>query len=210
MLFWARHGSGLIPALERAYATGDEVALRKLSKDFAKEFKRRPVVPVKEGVEKLLSSPMYFDLLYGSKQLISRLALPEGIDYGAVGFAFNGGALNDSDFKILEYRRPYERLRYDTLLVKVYPKLTAIEREALELVGPDLANIGHATICPMACVALAAVVIALITCAGGCEAMEQQLEQISLTEDQLRQLGHRASASELLTVRRQVFEQHGI
>ncbi|MEA3012467.1 MAG: hypothetical protein QOD42_1012 [Sphingomonadales bacterium] len=211
MLFWGRQGSELIPALERAYSTGDEAALKKLGKAFADEFERRPVVPIEESFKALFASPMYFDLQYGSKQLISRLALPSGIDFGAVGFAYNGGSLEDEDFTLREYRRPFERLSYETLIVKVPPELSAIEREALELASADASelNIGHAAMCGFGCIAIAAVVIALITCAGGCEILQEKLDEVSLTEDQILQLGPLASAQELLAVRREIFEQHG-
>ncbi|MBB3222289.1 hypothetical protein [Pseudoduganella umbonata] len=211
MLFWGRQCSDLIPALERAYATGDEAALERISAGFADQFERRPVVPLKEGFEKLFATTMYFDLVYGAKQLISRLALPDGIEYGAVGFAYNGGSLRNESFALLEYSKPFERQGYETLIVKVPPELSEIEREALALVPPESweSNIGHATMCPVACVGIAAIVIALVTCAGGCAELERQLGKISLTADQLRQLGPLSSASELLAVRREVFEQYG-
>jgi hypothetical protein len=112
---------------------------------------------------------------------------------------------------LLEYRKPFERGRYETLIVKVPPQLSAVEREAVAIVSEEESdlNIGHATMCPLACVGIAAIVIALVTCAGGCVALREQLEKVSLTEDQLRQLGPLASAKELLAVRREIFEQHG-
>ncbi len=173
--------------------------------------KRRPVASLDEGFEKLLDSPMYFDVLYGSKELAGKLTLPDGDAYGAIGFAYNGGAINDEDFSIVEHHQNSNERAFSTLVVKVSPDLSDIERLAVEAVPADQTglNIGEATVCPIATGALVAIVIALVTCAGGCEKMGEELDQIRLTRAQLDSLGPLASARELLAVRRDVFEQYG-
>ncbi|MDW5610315.1 MULTISPECIES: hypothetical protein [Mycolicibacterium] len=211
MLFWAPRGSKVIADLADAYAAGDDDTLRRLSAQAAREMKRHPVASLDEGFQILLDSPMYFDVMYGDKELAGKLTLPQGDAYGAIGFAYNGGAVNDGDFRFVQHQKNSVDADFSTLVVKVPPDLSEIEKLAVEAVPADMTglNIGEATICPIATGALVAIVVALVTCAGGCEKMGEKLDQIRLSKAQLDTLGPLASARELLAVRREVFEQHG-
>ena len=211
MLFWSQPGHGLIPAIREAYANGDEAALQQLSVDVAREIEIRPVLPLDEAFEKVFACPMYFDLLYGKTQLVTTLALPGDIPYGAFGFAYNGGMLADDAFELVEYFTE-ETASYDTLIVKVPPDLSDVERQALEAVPEDMTdlNIGYSVMCPLACVGIAAIVVALITCAGNPHAeLEARMAQVTLSQEQLDRIGPLASARQLLAVRREIFEQFG-
>lgn len=211
MLFWSQPGHNLIPALEKAYVNGDEDTLQKLSSEVANEIERRPILPLAEAFTKVFASAMYFDLFYGQAQLVSTLTLPDGIPYGAVGFAYNGGALADDEFVIAEYFTD-EKAAYDTLIVKVPPDLSDLERQALEAVPDNMTdlNIGHATMCPLACAGIVAIAIALVTCAGSPHRqLEDLLSRVALTQEQLDRIGPLASARQLLAVRREIFEQYG-
>jgi hypothetical protein len=212
VLFWAPKGSSLITTLEKAYATGDEGTLKQLSAEFTQQLEKRKILPLKVAFEKLLAAPMYFYLLYGNKTLVSNLALVDGIEYGAMGFAYNGGSLRDADFKIVEYYKACERAEYDTLIVKTPPDLSAIEKEAIAAVPDDQLdlNLGYSTVCGLGCIAIIAVGIALITGAGVNEVMRDQLEKITLSASQVEQLGKLSSARELLSMRREIFQKFGV
>ncbi|WP_406346702.1 hypothetical protein [Streptomyces sp. NBC_00648] len=212
LLFWARPGTTLIGVLEKAYSTGDEMVLRQLSADFQEQLDTRPVQPIDVAFEKLLSAPVYFDVMYGSRTVASSLALVDEIDYGAVVFAYNGGELRDADFQIIERYRDFERASYDTLIVKTAPDLSAVEQQAVDAVPEHLLemNVAHTIMCPLACVAIAAVVIALVTCAGGCKMLRERLDEVELTEEQIKRLGSLASARDLLSMRREILDEFGV
>jgi hypothetical protein len=209
MMFWGQ--ADVISRLEEAYARGDDDTLREMSDVATRQMASRPVGTLDEGVEAVLSSPLYFDLQYGNKELAGKLALPEGIEYGAIAFAYNGGTLEDKEFRLVQHHRDGENLEYRTLLVKVAPDLTDIERKALRLVPTDQSflNIGEASFCPAATIALVAIVVALVTHAGIEAEMRSRLDQISLSESQVERIGSLASARELVAVRREIFEEYG-
>jgi hypothetical protein len=211
MLFWGRSDSNVISRLERAYASGDDETLRELSAAATRQMEDHPVGTLEDGVEAVLSSAMYFDVLYGSKELAGKLTLPDGIEYGAIAFPYNGGVLEDKEFRLVQRHRDGETLEYRTLVVKVRPDLTEIEREALDAVPIDQSfiNIGEASICPAATVALVAIVVALVTQAGIWEEMRSRLDEVSLSASQIERLGPLASARELVAVRREIFEEQG-
>lgn len=210
-VFWAHQGSELIPALERAYATGDESLLNRLSKDFSKANKARKVLPLEEATKSLIEAPVQFDLEYAGKTLVSSLALADGIEFGAIGLPYNGAPLNDADFRIVERHHAFARGGYDILVVKTPPELTDIERATLEALPEhklDL-SIGDTSLCPGITVAVL-IVVALVTCAnGGCTGIRDRLAEVTLSDDQIRRLGTLSSATELLAMRREVFEEFG-
>lgn len=200
-------------ALEQAYAKADLNALKSLSRKAAKQIDNHPVSSLKEGFESVISSPMHFEVQYGSKSLASNLVLPRGNEYGAIAFAYNGGNINMDDFKFIQYHKhDSEQVDYRTLLIVVPPELSDIERRALDAIpiDQDFVNIGDATICPGATIALVAIVVALVTQAGRWEEMASRLDKVRLSEDQLNRLGPLASARELVAVRREIFEQYGL
>ena len=211
VLFWGQPDSDAIPQLERAYATGDNRTLKKLSDAATRQMARRPVASLQDGVDAVLNSPTYFDVVYGSKVLASSLVLPEGVEYGAIAFAYNGGEINDDAFRLVQHTAGKSDVEYRTLLVKVSPDLTEIEREALRAVPIEqsFVNIGEASMCPAATVALVAIVVALVTQAGVWEEMRTRLDQVTLSDAQVERLGSLATARELVALRREVFEEFG-
>ena len=212
VLFWGAPESDVIPQLEQAYAEGDTHTLRRLSDAAVHQMERQPVGSLEEGVEAVLTSPMYFDLVYGTKVLASSLVLPRDNEYGAIAFSYNGGPIDEAEFKLVQHCVGEAEVEYRTLLLKVNPDLTAIEREALHAVPVDQSsiNIGDATLCPFVTCALVAIVIALVTRAGIYDEMRSQLDAVTLSDSQLERLGPLASARELVALRREIFEEHGL
>jgi hypothetical protein len=97
------------------------------------------------------------------------------------------------------------------LLVKVPPTLSEIELEAIRAVPADQIgiNIGEASCCP-AVTALVLVAVALATHAGIWQEIGDQMNKVRLSDSQIARLGPMASAQELVAVRREIFEAHGV
>ena len=212
MLCWAQRGSKFLKTLEKAYTVGDERALQKLSETFDGWRKERKVVSVERAAEVIVDAPVHFDFLYGNKTLASFVTLPAKMEFGAMGFAYNGGKLCDGEFKIVDHYNAFERAGYDTLIVKIPPDLTQIEEEALEAVPETQLglNLGDSAICPGITV-IVLIVVALVTCAnGGCDRLRDELARVSLPESAIKQLGKVASARQLLAMRREVLEKSGL
>ena len=153
---------------------------------------------------------MHFDVRYGPKELSRTLTLPEGAEVGLMVFPYNGGAIDDEDFMLIQYHQVGETVEYPTLLVKVPPDLTEVEIEAMRAVPSDRIgiNIGEASCCP-AVTALVLIAVALATHAGIWQEMGNQMNNVHLSESQIERLGPLASAQELVAVRREIFETHG-
>lgn len=211
MLLAAKKGDDMLGKLEQAYATGDVKTLKRLSAEVDKEVARRKVVSVETVVDKLIDSPAYYDLNYGTKNLLANVALVGDLPYGSMLMAWNGGKLKDEDFKLIEHAKPYERGDVEFLLVKTKPELSRIEIEALEAVPETQLgiNIGASAASPGACLVLI-IVFVLATHAGNCNTFHDKLAEVSLPATTIRKLGKITSAAELLNQRRTVFESFGM
>jgi hypothetical protein len=210
MMFWARPGSDIIPRLEAAYTKGDEAALRGVNEIIAAQLADEPVPTLDAAAAAVLRSPIHFDVRYGTKVLSRTLTLPDGADVCLVTFPYNGGDLDERNFALDQYHQAGKTLEYPTLLVKVPPQLSEVELRAVEAVPADQIgiNIGEASCCP-AVTALILIAVALATNAGIWQEMGEQMNEVHLTEDQIKRLGPMASAQELVALRREVFEEHG-
>jgi hypothetical protein len=211
MLFWARPGSEIVPRLERAYAEGDRETLSEVNEIIASQLADEPIPTLDDASDAVLTSPMHFDVRYGSKVLSRTLTLPDGAEVCLVVLPYNGGELNEKDFALDQYHRAGESVQYPTLLVKVPPKLSEVELEAIRAVPADQIgiNIGETSCCP-AVTALVLVAVALATHAGIWQEIGDQMNKVRLTESQIARLGPMASAQELVAVRREIFETHGV
>ncbi|WP_026927432.1 hypothetical protein [Granulicoccus phenolivorans] len=211
MLFWARPGSDILGRLEEAYERGDQKTLQEVDEIIAGQLVDEPIPTMEAASAAVLSSPMHFDVRYGSKVLSRTLTLPEGAEICFVVFPYNGGNLDDSAFAIDQFHRVGETVEYPTLLVKVPPRLSAVEIEAINAVPADQVgiNIGEASCCP-AVTALVLIAVALATHAGIWQEMGDQMNRVTLTKEQIAQLGPMATARELVALRREIFEAHGI
>lgn len=211
VLFWAPRGAELLTTLQEAYASQNEATLMQLSEEFTTQLHSRSLVSLEAAATSVIEAPSYFDLVYGDKTLASSLVLPEGIPYGAMGFPYNGGTLDDEQFRIVEHHQGLEEQHYDTLLIKTPPDLSEVEAAALDAVPSNQLgiNIGDTSVCPGITVAVL-VVVALVTCAnGGCTALRDQLATVILTQEQFNELGAVSSAAELLAMRREILAENG-
>lgn len=211
MMFWVRPGSDLIPRLEHAYANGEQATLHEVNEIIARQLADKPIPTLDAASDAVLASPMHFDVRYGSKVLSRTLTLPEGAEVCVLVFPYNGGELNEKDFALDQYHRAGETVEYPTLLVKVPPKLSEVELEAIRAVPADQfgINIGEASCCP-AVTALVLIAVALATHAGIWQEIGDQMNKVHLTESQIKRLGPMASAQELVALRREILEAHGV
>ena len=211
MMFWARPGSDIVLRLEKAYTEGEQATLHEVNEIIAQQLANEPIPTLDAASDAVLASPMHFDVRYGSKVLSRTLTLPEGAEVCLVVFPYNGGDLNEQDFALDQYHRPGETVEYPTLLVKVPPKLSEVELEAIRAVPADQVgvNIGEASCCP-AVTALVLIAVALATHAGIWQEMGDQMNKVRLTKSQIARLGPMASAQELVALRREIFEAQGV
>jgi hypothetical protein len=210
LMFWARPGSDIIPRLEEAYQKSDEGALGEVHEIIARQLADEPIPTLDAAADAVLSSPMHFDVRYGTKVLARTLTLPEGADICMVAFPYNGGDVDERHFAIDQYHQAGEAVEYPTLVVMSPAVLSEVERRALEAVPADQIgiNIGEASCCP-AVTALVLIAVALATNAGIWQEIGEQMNEVHLSEDQVERLGPMASAQELVALRREIFASHG-
>jgi hypothetical protein len=210
MMFWARPGSDIIPRLEKAYTTADERTLHEVHEIIVRQMADEPIPTLDAAADAVLSSPMHFDVRYETKVLSRTLTLPAGADVCMVAFPYNGGAVDNRHFVIDQYHRAGETVEYPTLVVISPAVLSEIERRALEAVPQNQIgiNVGEASCCP-AVTALVLVVVALVTHAGIWQEIGEQMNEVHLSENQIKRLGPMASAQELVAMRREIFAAHG-
>jgi hypothetical protein len=211
LMFTAKRGHWLLPALERAYVSGDRAALQNLSRVIDEDVNRRNIVPVDAVVDMLIGAPAYFDLVYGEKLLTASVGLVNGLQFGSMLFPWNGGRLNTGDFTIVEYTKPSSAPDFETLLVLTEPDLTPVARAAVDAVPTDMLaiNIGSTAVSPYICLVIV-VAFAAATAIVGCASFQARLPGATLPDDVIKQLGNVNSAVELLNRRRQLFESFGI
>lgn len=210
MMFWGRPGSDTISRLEEAYRKGDEGALAEVHEIITRQMADEPIPTLDAAADAVLSSPMHFDVRYGTKVLARTMTLPEGAEVCMVAFPYNGGDIDERHFAIDQYHRAGETVEYPSLLVISPAVLSEVERAALEAVPADQIgiNIGEASCCP-AVTALVLIAVALATNAGIWQEIGEQMNEVHLSADQIERLGPMASAQELVALRREIFASHG-
>jgi len=210
MVFWARPGSDVISRLGAAYTSGDLATLQEVGDVIERQLADEPIPTLDDAAAAALASPMHFEVRYGSKVLAHTLSLPEGAEIGLLVLPFNGGAIEDADFALVQHHRGGETVEYPTLVVKVPPALSAIEIEAMRAVPSEQVgiHIGDSMCCPAA-TALVLVAVALATHAGIWQEMGDEMNKVHLSASQIKRLGPLASAQELVAVRREILEAHG-
>ena len=165
-----------------------------------------------EAVDKVVESPAYFDFRYGSKPLAVGASLVGDLDLGSLLFITNGGTLRPEDFNIIEYHKAPQpsSQTYDYILVHREGRPTDLERSVLAAVPSDELEFNISTVGPVAIWPAVIAWVVLVTLTGAaCLQLEKDLARIHLTPEQVKRLGARASARELLALRREVQERIG-
>jgi len=208
VLFTARKGSRLLHNLESAFANRSLSSLNQLGSELRDIVVKREVISVRDAVDKLIDAPVYFDFRYGSKTLAHHVGLINGIEFGSLTFAYNGGQLRDEEFQVVEYYRPGAREELDHLVVKNPPPLTDLEREVLRAVPENMLelNLASPNRCRLWTVGTVVAFVVLTVVGQACLAARDRLAKISLSPEQVQRLGSLASARELLNMRRQILD----
>lgn len=219
-LYWAPKKSGVIQELEDAYNAHDVNQLDKvLMKKLVDAYKSRTFIDnIEKAVSMLVDSPVYFDFVYSSKVLGQNLWIElDDRGVGSLYFPYNGGTILNEDFVILEHSKPdLERMQlYDYLIIKAPPKLTDAERAALDKVPLNSTEINIASSSTLAATPTALVTVAVFvaintavtTC---CAPFYDKLSQIILPPELIERLGALASASQLVQLRAEIFEEFNV
>lgn len=209
VLYTAKKGSRLLRNLESALANHSVSRLNQIGTELRDIVEKREVISIREVVDKLIDSPVYFEFRYGGKTLAQNVGLVNGLEFGSLTFAYNGGQLRDEDFQVVEYYRPGAREELDHLVVKNPPRLTDLEREVLRAVPEDMAelNIAIDGKCRGWTFVVALVYVVLTAAGQVCFAARDRLSQVRLSPEQVQRLGSLGSARELLNMRRQILEE---
>jgi hypothetical protein len=163
-----------------------------------------------DAVSKIIGLPAYFDFRYGSKPLAVGVSLIDDLDLGSLLFITNGGSLRPEDFVVVEYHQPSDptTLSYDYLVVQREGRLSELERSVLRAVPPNELEFNISSGGPIAIWPAVIAWVVLVTLTGtACLQLERELSRVQLTPEQVERLGARASARELLAMRREVQER---
>jgi hypothetical protein len=203
-IFFARRGSAFLKQARSAFRAGKGKALEQLTEQVWDDLGARRPFTVAQAAEAVAASGVSAELRYGGKQLANGLVLPEGIEWGAVPLAYNGGELDLEAFRLIEHHLPDSKERLEALVVVRPPQLTELERKAVSSVPADMLEMNLTTmLSPGFCVALV-LVITVLTAMG--KACGPGRKFPHLTDEQVRELGPQASARELLALRREAFQ----
>jgi hypothetical protein len=218
ILYFAAARSRRLRVLTAAFLSRDINKLNDLRQGLEEEVKARRVITIEDAVEQTVAAPVFFDIAYGHRTLATNMALINDVDVGILIFPYNGGALANADFSIYEYYSPGTSVGgYDVLIVKYPPLLTPLEQAVLSTVPEDQLeiNIGPALEGLGICWAYAATVGLMIIAATLMHTVAMSVatddpltrfRRLSLSSDDVERLGARASAQELMNMRRRLFQ----
>lgn len=206
--FIARKGSGALEDV-RAAVMGNS--------DAAKRVQERIKVPqttaVDGFVEMVIRAPVFADVRYGGDVLCRGMFLPEGADFAASIFPYNGGRLASGGFSLAEHYQESSDMALEGLVIEIPPPLTAAERAALNKVPADqrAMNVGAGIDCQTTWWAAATFAVGaatgftvgvLVTVAVTLAVSSLPADRLS--EEDLAQLDPSASARKLLAIRREL------
>lgn len=164
---------------------------------------RKPL-DLESAIALFREQPVVGEIIHGRSTLAKNLFVPDDLELSVVPLPYNGGALAEDDFHLVERVKWDAGDRLEGFAVRHAPQLSAAEAEALRLLPADMIedNVGMAAMCYAATgIAIVAVVIfATYACPG--------FGEVPRIDDQrLAAIGPEASARELLAVRRRALER---
>jgi hypothetical protein len=202
-------GSDVLRRIEVAFATGDGGSLRTIQAQLPDLLAQRSVKTMAEAVDRITALPAYFDLRYSAKTLATDVGLIDDLDLGSLLFVTNGGGLRPDEFNVVEYHDTSQSSSptYDYLVVHREGRPNELERKVLAAVPADELEFNVAARGPQAWTPVAVWVLLVTLTGSACLTLEQELAKVELTPEQVDKLGARASARELLAMRREVQER---
>lgn len=210
LIMFAPCGSDALSRIEAAFAAGDGESLRTTQSQLPELLAKRSVKSMREAVDEITALPAYFDFRYSGRELASGVGLVADLDLGSLLFITNGGSLSPDEFNVVEYHEATRSPEpvYDYLVVHREGRLSDLEQKVLAAVPPDELEFNIARGGPLGVMPAALVWVLLVTLTGtACLMLEQELSRLELTPEQVEKLGERASARELLAMRRGVQER---
>jgi len=144
VFFVATRGSSLFNRLREAALAHDYEMLDLLSDRIGFELARAFLIPVHQeeaAASGLSAVPSLAEFRYGHKLLIRGLFPLATWEVAEAAILWTGGALVDDRFACVEYVTSPEAPELESLVLKVPPRLTAVERAVINQVPDDLSEL---------------------------------------------------------------------
>ena len=193
-----------------AVQSGDDARVRSAGASLGAYFRaQRPGSegPV-ETARILCAQDVYFEVGYAGKVLAEFLVCGPKGPLGAVILPYAGGTLRPELLTATAFVSSFEAPDVDVVMVACEPRLSAVERAAVEAAAADRSDILLAPhehrILPGALLT-----VLLATLAGtACVQVETEMAAIRLADDEVARLGATGSVDRLLELRKQVLARH--
>ena len=212
-LFWGLKEGSLINELRNAYVKYDGNTLDEIQKKLAKQLAQNKMPDSSAIMKEAIGADTLFDFDYNGKTLAGNLWLSKTYNIGSLVFPYNGGYISDDLFSIKEYNTKDGSSDYDYFIVINPPRLSRIERAALDLVPKSQSEINisipsHLAATPTTVTIALFILIntAVTTC---CMPLRDKLAEVSLPERMIDKLSAVNSAKELLNVRANIYKEFG-
>ena len=207
-IYLAKKGSGLLDEVREA-AT-DSQRLEKLQTHMQRQLKRTKSSSLKDLPGLMIRQPVLADIRYGGATLNHGVFLPKGCDIFPIPFAYIGGRLAKQGFTLAEYYKDGSDAALEAVAIRSAPTLTAAEKEAIRQVPDSQLDQSVASLtawCDSTWWLVAAVVVAVAAVTVNYTCICAAMDEVHLSDSELRKLGPAASARKLIALRRQTLEK---
>lgn len=131
-LILASQSTEVFSGLEEALANGDVEGINSLIEIHKQQSPRLEEVPIEEALRELISTPVYGDLRYGGKTLVTNAFTTERVGLTRIFFPFAGGLFNPESFTFAKFASSRDDSgQLNALVVLHQPRLS--NREAAVL-----------------------------------------------------------------------------
>jgi len=209
-LFVAPAGSEFLDEVGRAFASAEAADVHRVVAFVNERGSHRSRVSPIAAARELAGGRAFASLRYGRTVLAENLGLPAGIGFGAISFPYAGLKLDPAAFEFEQYVRHDFHERLDGILVVRPPVLSNAERAALELVPPEMIELGIrspgnvAVTVTTVTVALFVVAVHTPTLTGGrtVDELRTRLDSVALAAEKIASMPSKATLGELVALRR--------
>jgi hypothetical protein len=205
--FLFRAGSPMLERVKKALVAADGSDLE-LMRELKSTIGKRPAMPLAKAVDLLKRQPVIGALQYAGRTLANNLFLPEDVEVCLIPLPYNGGALAQRSFELVQaFREEGSGGELDGFMVRSSPRLTPAEAEALAVLPEDMNAFN--VIVPM-CYALTVVLIAVVvtTLTSICPHTPPHPMDVHLTDEEVAKLGPVATSRRLLDLRREMLQKN--
>jgi hypothetical protein len=207
-IYLSKKGSGLLDEVRAAVT--DSNRIEKLQTNMQKQLKRTKSSSLEDFAALMIRQPVLADIRYGGATLNRGVFLPKGCDLFPIPFAYIGGRLAKQGFTLAEYYKEGSDAALEAVAIRSTPTLTDAEKEAIRQIpdsqlGQSVTTLARWCDTTWWMVAAAVVAVAAVTVNYTC--ICARMEEVHLSDNELRKLGPAASAQKLIGLRRQALEQ---